>query len=306
MGTTVRLYLFGGPVGLEDALRGRLNELEQRWSRFIDDSEVSRLNSATGEPLAVSGDTLLLVQRALTASKRTRGWFDPALLQQLVAAGYDRPFAEIPSNGIGDLVITVTPGADEPCVIIHDWKASARAIVVDTASGTVTVPESVGFDPGGIGKGLAADLLATQAMDAGATAVMVDLGGDIVAAGQAPPGGWLINIENPFDGAQSAASVTVPWGAVATSSRANRRWRVGDDERHHLIDPHTGVSSTSDVAACTVIGGDCWLAESFAKAALLAGVDEGLALVTGGGMEALMIDAEGDHHLTYGMRGFLT
>ncbi len=126
-----------------------------------------------------------------------------------------------------------------------------------------------------------------------------------MATGQAPDGGWLIGIEDPFDRSATIASVRIPWGAVATSSRAKRRWVTDDEERHHLIDPHTGEPSTTDVAACTVIGGECWLAESFAKAAVLAGVGPGLELVSESGLEALMVDARGNLHRTAGMDGFL-
>jgi thiamine biosynthesis lipoprotein len=306
MGTTARLFLFNGPANLENDLRARLTELEQHWNRFVDNSEVSLMNRADGRAVKVTADTMLLVQRALSASRRTGGWFDPTLLHELEAAGYDRPFADLPSNGIGDLVITVARHADGDQVQLHDWNAASRAITVDPDASTVAVPSDVGFDPGGVGKGLAADLIAKQAQDAGVAAVLVDLGGDIVTAGQAPPGGWRINLEDPFDRSRSAATVNVPWGAVATSSRANRRWKTDRGEAHHLIDPSTRSPSTSDVAACTVVGGECWLAESYAKAAVLAGVDAGLGLLDSGSLEGLIIDADGHQHTTMGMVGFLS
>ncbi len=306
MGTTVRMYLFGGPDELETSLRQRLGELEQRWSRFIEDSDISRLNRASGRPTPVSPDTILLVERALDASKRTRGWFDPTLLRQLVDAGYDRSFVELGEGRLADLVVTIDRQTPEPVVNVHEWNSTARAISIDAANGTVSIPSSIGFDPGGIGKGLAADLLAKQSVAAGTTAALIDLGGDIVATGQPPDGGWLIGIEDPFDRSATIASVRIPWGAVATSSRANRRWVIDNEERHHLIDPGTGEPSTTDVAACTVIGGACWLAESFAKAALLAGLDVGLDMVAEAGLEALMVDTAGGLHRTPGMNGFLT
>ena len=47
----------------------------------------------------------------------------------------------------------------------------------------VRLLDGVGFDPGGIGKGLAADLVATAAVDLGADGAMVSLGGDLRVAG---------------------------------------------------------------------------------------------------------------------------
>ncbi|NQU38254.1 MAG: FAD:protein FMN transferase [Actinobacteria bacterium] len=58
---------------------------------------------------------------------------------------------------------------------------------------------------------------------------------------------------------------------VATSSIARRKWAGG----HHLIDPHTGRPSETDVLAATVVAGDALAAEVSAKTALLMGFADG-------------------------------
>ena len=308
MGTTVRLYFTDGRPGLEGQLLTLLERLEQAWSRFRDDSEISLLNASGGAPTSVGPSTQLLVERALHASRLTRGWFDPTLLHELRSAGYDRSFREMSNTGLGPLVVTIDRRADPGhAVRLHDWNAIASEITVDRDDATVTLPGDVAFDPGGIGKGLAADLLTEAATAGGAAAVLIDLGGDITTAGRAPEGGWRVDIENPFDRSSSIATANLPWGAIATSSRSRRRWVAPDGtERHHLIDPTTGEPSTSDVAAATIIAGECWLAESVAKAAVLAGLETGLDLVASLGLHALVVDAEGTLHTTPGMNGFLS
>lgn len=306
MGSTGRLYIAGAPDGVEPRLRARLDELEQRWSRFVDTSEVSRLNAAAGTAVVVSSDTLLLVQRARSASRRTRGWFDPTLLGPLEAAGYDRSFDLVATPGLGDLVVSIDHRTPDRSPVVHDWGAACRLILMDRSASTVTVPAGIGFDPGGIGKGLAADLVLAQAIGEGATAAMVNLGGDIAVGGHAPDGGWLVNVEDPFHAGIVAESVRIPWGAVATSSKARRRWRSTDgDIHHHLIDPATSAPSASDVAAATVIAGTCWQAESFAKAAVLAGSEIGIDLLEASGVEGLLFDERGRLHLTAGMPAYL-
>ena len=47
------------------------------------------------------------------------------------------------------------------------------------------------------------------------------------------------------------------------------------------------------------------LAESLAKAALVAGIDEGRALLEASGVEAVMTDAAGDRHWTPRMPEFV-
>ena len=62
----------------------------------------------------------------------------------------------------------------------------------------MTLPPGVGFDPGGIGKGLAADLVVDLLLDGGAAGACVDLGGDGRMAGEPPTGGWRVGIGNPY------------------------------------------------------------------------------------------------------------
>ena len=80
MGSTAHVIVVGGPPTLPSTARLRLHELEQAWSRFIAVSEVSRLNAAAGRPVPVSGETRLLVRRALEGHRFTGGRFDPTVL----------------------------------------------------------------------------------------------------------------------------------------------------------------------------------------------------------------------------------
>src|SRR5689334_23292135 len=84
--------LIVGPERLADRAQARIIELERRWSRFDEHSEVSALNRHAGVPVVVSSETVELVERALDAWRLTHGWFDPTVLGDLVRAGYDRTF----------------------------------------------------------------------------------------------------------------------------------------------------------------------------------------------------------------------
>ncbi|HEX6139236.1 MAG TPA: FAD:protein FMN transferase, partial [Candidatus Limnocylindria bacterium] len=66
---------------------------DARLSRFRDDSELSRVNAAAGQPVRVSSVTLAAVAGGLAAARATDGRFDPLLGARLVELGYDRTFA---------------------------------------------------------------------------------------------------------------------------------------------------------------------------------------------------------------------
>src|SRR2546430_15548434 len=80
-----------GPAALNDARR-MIGDFEARWSRFLPDSEISRVNANAGSWVEVSPDTFRLIEAAVTGWQITGGRFDPTVLPALVGAGYDRSF----------------------------------------------------------------------------------------------------------------------------------------------------------------------------------------------------------------------
>ncbi len=261
MGTEAHLIVVGADEALPDHLVGLLDRLEHRWSRFIPDSEISRLNRNAGRPVVVHASTLLLIERGVEAWRLTGGSFDPTVLGDVVRAGYDTSL--VGSLGAPSLAERA-PGAS-------DLVRACSDIEIDHEDSIVRLPPETGFDPGGIGKGLAADLLVDAAMAHGAEGVCVNVGGDLRVAGHAPHGGsWTIAVEHPAR-SHPVAVLDLAAGAVATSTTLRRRWTVDGERRHHLIDPRTGEPSNTDVDVMTVVTGEAWRAEVLATACLLRG-----------------------------------
>jgi thiamine biosynthesis lipoprotein len=288
MGCDVQVVI-DGPRHLLRLARDRVEELERRWSRFRPGSEISRLNLLAGSPVQVSPVTLGLVRRAVQGARVTGGRYDPTVLGDVLRAGYDRSFEQLAGHD---------PGAGSS--LGRGW----AEIVVDPAGPAITLPAGVGLDPGGIGKGYAADLLVAELRAAGAAGVCVNLGGDLRVDGHPPGGGsWVVAIEHPLRPGP-AATVTVDRGAVATSSRMRRAWGPAANRRHHLIDPATGRPAASGLAAVTVLAAEGWQAEVLAKAAFLGGLGQGPALLAAVGADGLLVDDHGGLHRTTGFGRF--
>lgn len=277
-----------GDTGLLDVARRRVDDLERRWSRFLRDSEVSRLNAGAGRPRRVSPETFALITRAVGAWHATGGRFDPTVLGDLTRAGYDRPFQAVvlrPGEGVSSL------------------RRNCGGIRLDPATLTVTLPADAGFDPGGIGKGLAADLVAEELLAAGAEGSCVNLGGDVRAAGEGPDGRWVIAIDHPTD-PSPASIVAVASGAVATSTTLKRSWTVAGERRHHLIDPRTGLPAQGQAAAVSAIAAEAADAEVAAKVALLASPGQELATLDDLGCPGLVVTADGAVRASADLRRF--
>ena len=305
MGSDAHLVVVGGPAHLPARAHHRVNELERRWSRFLPDSEVSELTRRAGNPVTVSADTVLLVELAVEAFHLSGGSFDPTVLGDVVRAGYERSLDDGDRRAVHAVGV---PGAVR--VGPEPWARGLRDLMtgcgdIRVEGSTVWMPAGTGFDPGGIGKGLAADLVTEELLEAGAEGVCLSLGGDVRVRGAGPDGGpWTVAVEHPGS-PRPVARLGLADGAVATSTSLKRRWVVDGEIRHHLIDPGTGRPSDSDLTLVATVAGNAWVAEILAKAVLLRGSAHPFDLIGGLEVEALAVDHQGRIQSSDGLRRYL-
>ena len=296
MGTYGEVIVVGGPDGLASRAERRLAELERRWSRFRPDSELSRLNLAGGAPCVVSPDTVALVEAMRTAWTATRGRFDPTLHDDLVRLGYGVGWEA--GTLAGEWSSVGEPSASLTRPDIRTEESGCAGIEIAARAGIVRLPPWVRLDPGGLGKGLAADLVAAEALEGGADGVLVNVGGDLRVAGTPPRNasaspvgrqpGWLITVEDPAPGRDPIAEIELLEGGIATTTSARRRWTTADGHVvHHVLDPATRRPAESSRVQATVLAGSAWWAEVLATVAFLDGrLDEPHAA-------ALLVDDRG-------------
>jgi thiamine biosynthesis lipoprotein len=262
MGSRAEVIVGGGDVALVDWAMDEIATLERTWSRFRSESDLCRLNDAAGRWVDVAPLLLLALDRADALWQATDGRFDPTILHALENAGYDRTFELV---GIG--AQAQAPVAPVPA-------AGFGNVAIDLANGRARVPAGIALDLGGIGKGLAADLVADGLIARGAASALVSMGGDLRAAGDAPEGGWPVPVEDPMRPDETRFIHPLRDGGVVTSTTLIRSWDRDGVRMHHIIDPTTGAPARSELVAVVVAGAEAWWAEGVAKAALIAGADE--------------------------------
>jgi FAD:protein FMN transferase len=284
--TTETFECFGGrcsvriidrnPTGVDGAARqARLTLLDAHrlLSRFDPDSELSRLNRDPRRAVPASPLMRKVVAAALSAGLRSGGLVDATLVGEIEAVGY----AESRDFGDGD-VRGATPSPEPAAANPRgDW----CALGVDEGAGTVTRPPGLRLDPGGIAKGLMADLVG-EAL-AGFDSFAVDCCGDLRIGGTtARP--QRVLVEDPAGGGP-LHELRIADGAVATSGITRRAW-TGPDDRpaHQIIDPSTGRPAFTGVVQATALAPTGLLAETLAKSALLSGPDRAESQLPFGGV----------------------
>jgi FAD:protein FMN transferase len=255
MATDVEFLLDAEPSAESlEALRAaetEIHRLEALLSRFRPDSELSQLNRRGS--LVVGPDLLAAVELALGGRRLTRGRFDPTVHDAVVAAGYDCSFDSLPL----DRAEPVSPSL----------ALCGGGVTVDAERSLIRLDPGVHLDLGGIGKGYAVDRVSE--ILSGVGPCLVSLGGDLAVRGGLDGGPWPIGVDTPT----GTITLGLEDGAVATSGRDRRRWRVNGEERHHLIDPSTGQPADTDLLRATAVAVTAVDAELMAKMLFLAGAE---------------------------------
>lgn len=259
MGTEV-LLPDGAPLANVQAL---FDARDRRFSRFHDSSELNRVNASPRGLMPVSEEFASMLSLALDAARATGELVTPAVGGALIAAGYDRDFRRLPLDGV----------AVEPVRVPSLHSLALRGVALLRA-------EPVILDLNGVVKGQTVDDALALLGDG-----WVSAGGDIattVPLVVGLPGGDVITLER---------------GGLATSSVARRAWHRGGVRQHHLIDPATGLPSTSPWRDVTVAAQSCYIADVAAKAALLLG-SAGPSWLDRRRLAGQFVDHEGDVTVT--------
>jgi thiamine biosynthesis lipoprotein len=267
LGSTCELLALGVGQAALERCEQRVREEEARFTRFVTDSELARLNAGDGRYVPVSPEMFAMLQAALWAYQESGGLVNAAILPALTAAGYDRPFRQGLTH----------PGSTEPMQV----PGLPEVLILDGTTRSVALAPGAALDLGGIAKGALADLLIDELGDD----AVCNLGGDVRVRGNGPEGdGWHI-------GLCDRSAVAVRDGAVCTSGTTRRRW---GQSMHHLIDPKTGMPVKTDLAEVSVITDFALRGEVYAKCAMLLGASAGVTFLESRGVGHAVVPAAGN------------
>jgi thiamine biosynthesis lipoprotein len=271
----------------------RLRALHRRLSRFEPDSELSQLNDDPEQTVFAGSLLRRLAHAVVEAGALSHGLVDATRLTELEQAGYASSRVGLSGLSLAELIA----GAPAPKPAEAHPDRLWRAIAIDDAAGTITRPPGVRIDSGGLGKGLAADVVGATLADHATFAV--DCGGDVRIGGSARIPRPVF-VENPFGG-DPLHEFELVHGAAATSGIGRRSWRGRDGATaHHLIDPATGAPAWTGIVQATALAPTALEAEILAKAALLAGPRRGLGLLALGGV---LVHADGTTEVVDAAKG---
>ncbi len=238
---------------------------EARYSRFIPDSLIGRINAAAGEHwVETDPDTDRLFNLCKELFFFTRGAFDPTALP----------------------LIKLWNWKTQPAVMPDDAAIrAARQLVgwnkVQRRPGGIFLPErGMALDLGGIGKEYAVDCVVSMAIQRGIPNVLVDFGQDVRVRGHAPDKKyWRIGLDDAMNPGKCWASVAVTDHAVATSGDYLRHFVVNGHRYGHILDPRTGYPAFNNCRAVSIVAPSCTIAGLLSTSVCILGPVEGMPLI---------------------------
>ena len=242
---------------LLDHIAGEAWRIEDKFSRYLPDNTVDKINRSNGEVVEVDEETANLLDFAASLHEMSDGRFDitsGALRKAWTFDGSDK----IPDDSrVRSILETI--GWDKV-----SWQRP-----------TLALQAGMQIDFGGIGKEYAVDKAASLVNEKTGAPMLLNFGGDIVATG--PPdntNGWQVGVEALDTSTRKADRVIrLSQGALATSGDA-RRFLLKDGVRYgHILDPTTGWPVTDAPRSITVAADTCTQAGMLATLAMLQGAD---------------------------------
>ena len=283
LGTTAALAVTDPALlpAARDLLAAEIAALDAACSSFRDDSEIAAVNAAASEhggPVRVSPLLAEAIGAALRAARQAGGDVDP-----LAGAGY-RVTAAVWAAGQATAPLAVVTSAG--------W----RHVRLDVARGLVSLPPGSRLDLGGTAKAVAADRAAASIAVLLGCGVLVRIGGDVAAGGEAPPGGWQVRVQaaGPVTAAADvpAAVVSIRGGGLATAGPGAARWHRGGDLLAHLLRPRGRALAAPPWRLASVTAATCVEARAASISAIISG-DGAAAWLAARGLPARLVDAAG-------------
>ncbi|HOL22041.1 MAG TPA: FAD:protein FMN transferase [bacterium] len=278
MGTFVSITMEKSP-NYEKILDGAfsiIKKLEKKFSVYIPDSEISRLNRE--KKIEASSDIIHVIKKSIEVSKITGGAFDITILPLI--------------NLYRESEKTGAPPSEEKIRMILQCIGYEKIRVKDNI---IQIPKKTEIDTGGIAKGYMVDSTANFLKKNGINSGLVNAGGDIYCFGKNPEGGkWKIGIRDPFHKEKTVKTLYLNNCGVATSGDYERYLYIKGKKYGHIINPLTGKTVQDFPVAVTVIAPDATTADAFATAFFVLGIEKSINLVNKlEGISVFIINGDG-------------
>jgi thiamine biosynthesis lipoprotein len=296
MGTTYRIKIITGYFhklsDLKPKIDQRLEAINQSMSTYRPDSEISHFNAIQDITtlLQISDEFLAVMQAAQRIYELTDGAWDGTVKPLVILWGFGKTQQprEVPDTAV--IKNSIRTVGFKYIRIIENGILQKHV-------------EKVSLDLASIAKGFAVDQISELLKSQGLDNFLVEIGGEVYAAGYRKDGSsWRVGINLPDASASLVETyqvVPLHNRAMATSGDYRNYFEIEGKRYSHIIDPRTGYPVDNGVVSASVVADSCMLADGLATALMVMGPKDGLRLIASlNGVAALIIVRNDDDTLS--------
>ncbi len=265
MGTYFTVKIYSNKKVEFEPLIKELKNLEEKFSDYIPNSEIARINKMAGEDyIKVSEETILILEKSIQLSELSNSAFDPTVGPLIKLWGFKNDKFNYPS--VREISLKLNLIGFQNILIDKD-----RVFLKN---------KGMSLDLGAIAKGYTADKIVSVLRKSGLDNAIVEIGGDMFCLGSGKElKGWLIGIRHPQKAGEIIAAINVSDKAVATSGDYENYFFYNGIKYPHIIDPRTGYPVKNGVVSVTVVSDEGLKSDGWATALFVLGWEDAKRIV---------------------------
>ena len=280
MGTSYSINVLGDERIEQDIIERRLVEINDTFSTWQDDSELSRLNrEPVGEWIDVSSELYSMLKQSVEIYQQTDGYFDPGIGRLIDLWGFGA------SGGR-----TEAPKREEIEKAFEN--SSIRYLLME--DGRVKKTRDIHINLSAIAKGYAVDEVARIIKMSGIRNFLVEIGGEVVTSGSNRGDDWVVGVERPDN--KAPIPIALKDSSIATSGHY-RNYFIWEGKKYmHIFNPSTGLPANNDLSSATVIHPQSAMSDAYATAMMAMGSIKATELANKLKLTALLIMNKEDNN----------
>ena len=241
-----------------DSAFGEANRLNQIFSDYIADSEISLLSesSFTGRKIKLSNELFEVLKYSKSLAIKTDNAFDPTIGQLSRLWRISRFRKSLPSEKSIHRAISL--------------KGIENLQLIEESKEVLLKKPGILLDLGGVAKGYAADMMLTALNQSGVNRCLIDAGGDLTL-GKRPRGetGWKIEVGGKKH--PDLPILSLENCSIATSGDFSQFVEINGSRFSHIMNPATGYGLKT-LSQVTIVAENGMKADSLATACSVMGV----------------------------------
>ncbi len=262
MGTTYTIKYNGVfQPDLKQKVDDMLVQLNKVLSTYDPNSLISNFNQ--GGDIQIENTFFLpVLEKSEEIYKASDGNFDPTIMPLVNAWGFGPESKQNPDSVQVDSLMQLV---------------GFHKLIIRNDS---MIHNDMQLDFSAIAKGFGVDKVAEMLTENGITDYLVEIGGEIRAAGVNDRGiAWTIGIEDPTmeTTGNPIRKVKLEDRALATSGNYRNYYEVDGQRYAHTISPFSGYPIQTKILSTTVVAHDCMTADGWATAFMVMGLDSAVS-----------------------------